>query len=236
MRQVPSQPQYAIIGDGRVARHFCHYLSLLDIPYLQWSRSCGAKLAEIVGPCPTVFLLISDAAIEPFIQQQDCLAYKSCVHFSGSLVTDFAVGAHPLMTFGVDLYSLSEYQKIPWIIESESPSFSELFPGLSNPHFVIDKDQKAYYHALCVMSNNFTTLLWQKFFNSMYKEFDIPKEHLIPILQRSMSNIIDDHEAALTGPLMRGDQVTINENLAALSDDAFFDVYQAFVRAYKKEK
>jgi len=233
MGQVPHQ--YAIIGDGRVARHFRHYLSLLKVPFRQWSRSSNVSLANVILPSSIVLLLISDSAIESFVDSNVLLVEKCCVHFSGSLVTDRAYGAHPLMTFGNELYNLDEYQKIPWIIEDCAPPFEKLLPGLSNPHFSINKNQKAYYHALCVMSNNFTTLLWQKFFNTLEREFHIPKKHLMPILQRSLRNIEQDHESALTGPLKRGDQTTINKNLAALSDDAFYDVYRSFVTAYQKE-
>ena len=231
MGQVP----YGVVGDGRVARHFTHYLSLLKIPFRQWSRSTQLNCADVLASCPIVLLLINDSVINDFIKSHSFLKEKCCVHFSGSLVTDFAYGAHPLMTFGTELYTLEEYKEIPWILEDSSPPFENLLPGLPNPHFVINKEKKGYYHALCVMSNNFTTLLWQKFFNTLEQEFQIPKQHLIPILQRSLKNIEKDHEAALTGPLKRGDRETIKKNLEALSDDAFYSIYQSFVTAYQKE-
>lgn len=235
MRQVPNQTHYAIIGNGRVARHFSHYLSLLKIPYKQWSRSDNVPLAPVVASCKTVFLLITDSAIETFIQEHPCLAQVYCVHFSGSLMTDLAYGAHPLMTFGPDLYSLEKYQSIPWVLDALAPSFDTLFPGLPNASFTIDADKKAYYHALCVLSNNFTTLLWKKFFDSMSTVMDIPKEHLLPLCEQTMRNILKDHHSALTGPLMRDDQTTINRNLNALKNDPFETVYRAFVKAYQEE-
>lgn len=235
MGQVPANTIYTIIGDGRAARHFSHYLSLLPLPYRQWSRSSSVDLADVVNGSSIVLLLISDASIEAFVKSHPCLAEKTCVHFSGSLVTDVAYGAHPLMTFGMDLYSLEQYQKIPWILDDSAPPFEDLFPGLSNPHFRIQQSKKSYYHALCVMSNNFTTLLWQKFFDSLEDEFHIPKAHSLAIFEQTMKNIAENHKAALTGPLVRGDQETINENLAALSNDAFYEVYRSFVTAYREE-
>lgn len=235
MRQVPEQPHYVIIGNGRVARHFAHYLSLMHVPFEQWSRSSKAKLTDFVTPSSIVMLLISDSAIEQMIRENDCLSDKLCIHFSACLKTELAYGAHPLMTFGEALYTLEDYQKIPWIIERGAPAFSCLFPVLPNPSFAIDQDQKAYYHALCVISNNFTTLLWQKFFNSMKEVFDIPSEHLLPFLERTLKNISADYKTALTGPLARNDSNTVTENLEALSDDAYGDVYRAFVSAYQQE-
>jgi len=154
------------------------------------------------------------------------------LHFSGQLVTDMAYAAHPLMTFGPELYTLQDYQKIPWILEQGSPEFSELLPGLTNPHFCISKREKNYYHALCVMANNFTTLLWSKFFDEMDDRFQIPKENLLPILRRTVTNLCDDHKKVLTGPLARGDKSTIAANLKSLEGDAYAEVYRAFVDAY----
>ena len=69
----------------------------------------------------------------------------------------------------------------------------------------------------------------------MEAEFNIPKAQLIPIFERTMKNIIHDHQSALTGPLTRDDQITIHQNLNALVDDPFQAVYEAFVNAYQKE-
>ncbi|MCB1828298.1 MAG: DUF2520 domain-containing protein, partial [Coxiellaceae bacterium] len=211
------------------------YLSLLNVSYSQWSRGDDVLLSDIVNDCDHVLLLISDSVIDSFIREHDCLQNKSCLHFSGSLVTELALGVHPLMTFGPELYTLAEYQEIPWVIEESSCTFQSFFPMLSNPSFSISKDQKGYYHALCVLSNNFTTLLWKKCFDEMAQVFKIPKEYLLPIFNRTMRNIADDHELALTGPLVRGDEVTVANNLNALSNDAYQKIYQAFVQAYKEE-
>jgi len=148
MRQVPGQPVYAIIGKGRVARHFCHYLSLLNIPHKQWSRSDSSLLSDVVAACSPVLLLINDSAIEPFIRDNACLADRCCVHFSGNLVTDLAHGAHPLMTFGPELYTLEAYQEIPWVVENTAPPFSELLPSLSNPSFPTSRHSNIMYPPL----------------------------------------------------------------------------------------
>lgn len=234
MRQVPTHSTYTIIGNGRVARHFCYYLSLLHIPYQQWFRGLSdVPLLSLITDCTgPVLLLIHDAAIESFIQQHPYLKNICCVHFSGSLVTDLAYGVHPLMTFASELYSLEVYQRIPWIHDQTTPPFSKLLPGLPNASFVIDAQQRNYYHALCVMANNFTTILWGKFFKEMLSRFEIPAESLLPILQATMENIAKDPKQALTGPLVRGDQMTIDNNLASLEGDDFVGIYKAFVAAY----
>lgn len=229
-------PEYAIIGAGRMARHFCHYLHLLNIPYQQWSRKVDpahTKLEAIIDRCNPIVILIHDGAIKSFISQHPFLQRKTLVHFSGSLRTELANSAHPLMTFSNELYSLNDYQKIPFVFEKGRLSINELLPGLSNPSFEIPVDLKPFYHAMCVMSGNFTALLWQKFFTELETVFKIPKEMAFPYLKQISLNLQKDSLSALTGPLVRKDQATIQANLQALANDPYQKVYQAFLEANK---
>src|SRR4029077_8380208 len=102
MRRVPlvDAPPFGIVGDGRIARHFLHYFNLLGLPVRSWSRrtSRGDPM-EALAPCRTVLILITDSAIVPFIERWADLRDKRLIHFSGSLVTNAAQAAHPLMTF-----------------------------------------------------------------------------------------------------------------------------------------
>ena len=52
-------------------------------------------------------------------------------------MTTAAECAHPLMTFGLDLYDLTTYRSIPFILDSGGTPFHELLPGLPNPSFTI---------------------------------------------------------------------------------------------------
>lgn len=233
MRQVP----YGIIGDGRAARHFCHYLDLLTIPYLQWSRRAdpdATKLSDLIQ-CQSILLLIKDDAIESFVESHPILKTKQLVHFSGCLVTPLAVGAHPLFTFSSELYALDKYRGICFFMDANI-DFTEILPGLDNPHYVINPQQKAFYHSLCVMSGNFTVLLWQKMFSELENNFQIPREAAFPYMQQIFANLQSQHNSALTGPLVRGDQKTIQANLTALNQDPFQKIYQAFVEVYQEIK
>jgi predicted short-subunit dehydrogenase-like oxidoreductase (DUF2520 family) len=227
MRQVP---HYIIIGNGRMAYHCSEYFKLLNISFDQWHRALPfSRLDILLTKATHVLLLIGDDAIERFIGEHLFSKQKILIHFSGRLIAKNAFSAHPLMTFGPDLYSLQDYQRIPFIIEDHGPTFSELFPALSNPHFAIPPAQKPYYHALCVMANNFSTMLWQKFFDDMQEQFQISKSALLPYLEVTFNNLARNHQNALTGPLVRGDQETIDANLKALADGPFLKIYQAFV-------
>ncbi len=236
MRQVP---EIAIIGAGRVARHFAYYFDLIYLPYLQWSRTHdpqALQLPELLANAKSILILIKDSAIEPFIQKHQTLfKNKILIHFSGHLVTPLAYGAHPLMTFNNESYDLATYQKIPFILDDGIPALNKLIPELTNPYYYLNKNQKAFYHSLCVMSGNFTCLLWQKFIIELENNLKLPSEIINPYLEQIFYNLRNQPQMALTGPLARNDQTTINANLKALEHDDFLPVYRAFIAAYSKQ-
>ena len=237
MRQVPAieRTPLGVVGDGRVARHFCHYLDLLGLPWRRWSRrEPGPPPHDALAPCSTVLLLISDGAIVPFVEAWPGLRGRRLIHFSGSLVTASVHAAHPLMTFGPDLYDLATYRAVPFILDAGGPPLSDLLPGLPNPSFALAAAERPYYHALCVMAGNFTTLLWQKLFDGFEGRLGLPASAAHPFLARVAANLAADAGRALTGPLARGDAAAIAANLAALDGDPFHAVYAAFVRAYEQ--
>jgi len=237
MRQVPSPgtTPLGIVGDGRVARHFQHYFTLLNRPVQTWSRRASAvSPVEALASCETILVLVPDVAIEPFVDAWPDLSTHRLVHCSGSLVTTVAECAHPLMTFGSDLYPLETYRSIPFVLDAGRRSLHELLPGLPNPSFTIAASERPSYHAHCVMAGNFSTLLWHKLFDQLEHRFAIPPSAAHPFLMQTARNLVSDADRALTGPLARGDVATIAANLNALEGDPFQEVYSAFVRAYAR--
>jgi hypothetical protein len=235
MRQVPSPATapFGIVGDGRVARHFQHYFNLLNVPVRGWSRRSTDTPVDALAPCGTVLVLISDTAIGPFIDAWPELRTHRLVHCSGSLVTPAAECAHPLMTFGPDLYGFATYERIPFVVDAGGTPFETLLPGLPNPSFAIAAADRPSYHAHCVMAGNFSTLLWRKLFDQL-ERFGVPASAAHPFLTQTARNVIADADRALTGPLARGDAATIAANLAALDGDPFREVYSAFARVYAR--
>lgn len=244
-----SSPRYCIIGAGRLAKHFSHYLTLLNLPYSKWHRKAATyatvtdntsdhTLSDLISSSTHVLLLISDDAIEPFIKEHFPSGppsnIKHIVHCSGSLVTPLCSGAHPLLSFSEELFDLAHYKQIPFILETNGPKFNDLLPGLPNPYYEIDRALKPFYHALAVMSGNFSTLLWKKLFDEFKDRFNIPPQASFPYLESIMRNIMAPDGPSLTGPLVRGDTETIESNIKALTTDPFRDVYVAFVSAYNK--
>lgn len=232
-------PAFLLIGSGRASSHFGRYLRLLGFKVQSWSRKEDPDaLAKLAEASSHILCLISDPAIEPFLRSNGSLfSKKTIVHASGALVTPLARSAHPLMTFtNSEPYDLEAYKSIPFVVEKGGPAFSDLLPGLSNPHFELDPELKPLYHAFCVMSGNFTVLLWQKVIADFEGRLGLPREALFPYLKQITENIQTDAERALTGPIARGDEQTIQKHLSELDGDPYALVYRAFVAAVRESK
>lgn len=231
--------KYLIVGNGRVATHFAGYLKMLDVPYLCYARDMGVEtLQSFLEEASHVLLLIKDGAIDEFIVSHlvPYLETKVVLHFSGFLVSPYIASAHPLMTFNQSAYSLETYQSILFVCEQGRANFTDLLPRLPNKcHYIAARD-KPYYHAMCVMANNFTTILWQNFARQMEDKFGIEFGRITLFLEQTNRNIAQDVATALTGPLVRGDKGVIKAHLGALEGDPLQELYAAFYEFYQKIK
>lgn len=227
--------QYLMIGSGRTARHFSQYFQSIGLSLDQWSRKDSSeKLKECLLKATHVLVLISDSAIEEFYRKNSQGGNQTWVHFSGALEIPGMISAHPLMTFSDDLYEPNFYLKIPFVLTIPK-RLSEILPGLPNPSHVIKPEDKAYYHAMCVISGNFTTLLWQKMTEGM-KKVGLPEQAYRPYMERTFQNLIYSNSLnVLTGPLARKDLKTVLTNDQALAKDSYQKLYRSFVEIYFPE-
>ena len=239
MGQVPKRNEnrpYLIVGNGRLATHFRRYFSLLGVEHWHWWRGSDSQFNDHANCSEKIILLISDRAIESFVQKhkRPSMENKSWIHCSGSLSTPLAESAHPLMAFPESLFEDDVYSGIPFITEEGRAEFSKLFPELTNPYFAIPSRVKPLYHAWCVMSGNFTTILWQRFFDILRRKFDLPPDVSHAYLNQICHNLQNSLEP-LTGPLVRNDTKTIGKHLDTLKDDPYRPVYEAFLKAYQSQ-
>lgn len=240
---IPSS-SFTLLGSGRAAKHLRHYFNLLGISCRCWgraeSRDGDSRLGDSLRSATHVFLLVTDAAIEPLARRAQAMAAeldaaeRYWIHCSGSLSTPLAWGCHPLMTFPAErLHGWETYRKMAWVVDSQAPAANLLLPRIPNPVFRIDPNQKALYHALCVLSGNVTTLLWQRMIRGLEEQLRIPRAAALPYLSAVSQSIGNNLEAALTGPLARGDEETLARDLSALAGDPYASLLQAAIRAYR---
>lgn len=229
MGQVPTlQKPYLIVGGGRLASHISHYFKLLDIPFYCWHRNHEHPLSTFLTLTEKVLLAVSDDAIEPL---SETIPQKTTIHFSGALTLPKVESAHPLFTFGPDLYDLGTYRTIPFITEKGRLPFSDLFPDLPNVSYEIDAEKKPVYHAWTSIAGNFSSILIMEYVKKL-EAINLPASLAKPYLTQVLKNSFQS-QTALTGPIARGDEKTIRKHLDVIDDD-FKLVYESFVNLYRK--
>lgn len=231
-----NQNTYGIVGKGRLAGHLLHYFRLKNMHVVQWYRGQTRTPQQALAQANIILVLINDDEIESFIKQNKWLQNKILIHCSGSLVTKYAQGFHPHFNFTQQLYKEETYEKIPFVVEKGKYKFQEIFPQLSNASYEIAKKDRPLYHALCVMSGNFPTILWQSCNRTYMKKLKLPDAFFASYIQNCVDQFVEDPENALTGPLARNDKKTIQKNLKALKEHPLEAVYKTFVKQYPKLK
>lgn len=255
---------YLVIGRGRWAKHLLHSLNLLGISHSRWTRQDSPLLlTKLLTNATHVWIAISDSAIqdfylneiwprinalksetEPVCQTADVSLLPSnkrspeiiCLHSSGALEIPELHSVHPLMSFSHELYPDSFYLEDGFgFVTTSSLSKNRLIPGFPQNLSFIRPDQKAFYHSLCVLAGNCSVLLWQKFFDEMQK-MNLPQDTLMSYFRQVSRNIQTSPLTALTGPLVRNDQVTLKMDLMALENDPFQIILASFVSAYRNGK
>lgn len=230
--QGPHQRSLLLIGSGRLARHLSFYFSSLGLDFLSWDRHQDfSLLREALPKVSVVALAISDDAIKSFYLEHLLDFPGTVVHFSGSRNEPPLVSAHPLMSFADELYEKDFYPQIHFAVTGVE-QLTEIFPALPNPFTVLSGKDKAFYHAMCVLGGNFPVLLWNKMETELEAK-GFPTFALRTYIARVAQNYILNGEKALTGPLIRKDEGTIQKNTESLKNDPWLPVYEAFAEVFR---
>ena len=243
MRQ---EPEYLIIGSGRLAKHFTFYLSHHKARIWFYSRSSMGELeplgkrVEAISQAPdraTRLLLLKDDVLIPFCQSnQKELGRGQVVQCSGSLsIHDFPTKVHsyhPLYTFPLELYPIDKYETVPFITEQGSLPFQRIFPMLKNPVFELKSEHKIKYHALTSSISNFLSVIIQQFADEREKmQLNIPTAHFQNIASQALQNAFESPKTCLTGPIARGDSLLIQKHLRALEGSGLNAIYQGILKS-----
>jgi len=225
-----------IIGSGRWAHHLEKSLALAGVTHTRWARKTHNEdqLVEQLETASHVWLAISDTSLGEWVPALPELGFRGLIlHSSGALEIPGAHSVHPLMSFGPHLYPDDFYPRYAFVTTS-SLSHQELIPGLPNPLTHIPLDKKTFYHAMCVLGGNGSVLLWQKFLFEM-RQMGISTESSTLYVQRVCENLLTQSSTALTGPLVRQDQITLQKDLEAMTGDPFQTVLAAMIVAYRHQ-
>ena len=185
------------------------------------------------GATPTAVLLcVPDAEIE-----QACAALpeptpKFVGHASGASSLTCLV---PASTRGAETFSLHPLQTIPdpesdltgapCAVSGSTPAAlqfaTELAEHLGLRPFTIDEDSRTAYHAAASIASNFLVALEESAAELLQRSgIENPHELLAPLVLRTALNWSEQGRDALTGPIARGDETTVNRHLAELRERA----------------
>ena len=97
----------------------------------------------------------------------------------------------------------------------------ELARALGMRPFAIAEDRRAAYHAAAAMASNFLIALDESAARLLGTAgAENARELLAPLVLRSAANWVEHGEAALTGPIARGDTATVERHRAAIRASA----------------
>jgi hypothetical protein len=226
---------YVLFGPGRVGRNIASWLESLGHRTSLLSRSDGedrGRCAKLIAAADVVCAALPDGALAPWKRAwSDDLGTKPAVHFSGALLIDGMWSYHPLYSFPPTVLPFDVTTKIAFARQEGSAPLAEIFPGAKNTDFVVRDQDRAFYHALAVLSGNYAAALWNATATAFARRLGIEPGS---ILSSYLSGVVDrfsEHPfSSLTGPAARRDRTSVEANLAALdATPELKAAYEAFL-------
>ncbi len=163
------------------------------------------------------------------IRADQVVVHTSGRHGLAVLAEAVAVGAravalHPAMTFtgtSVDLPRLAGCVFGVTADEAEKPLASQLVADLGGTAMWVPEERRALYHAgLAHGANHLVTLVTEAMELLSAAGADDPARTLRPLLTAALDNALQSGDAALTGPIVRGDVNTVTHHLADIAANA----------------
>jgi predicted short-subunit dehydrogenase-like oxidoreductase (DUF2520 family) len=205
---------------------------------------------EIVAEADFVLLAVPDDALRALVsglagadawRAGQIVAHTSGAHGIGVLDPASARGVlpiavHPVMTFAgrpEDLDRLSGATFGVTTIDELRPVAEALVVEMGGePVWVPESARPLYHAALTVASNHLVTLVNDAVGMLDSAGVELPGRLLAPLLSASLDNVLRLGDAALTGPVSRGDAATVAAHVRTLAAQApdTLDAYLAMAR------
>ena len=200
-------------------------------------RACGSADAARAGEI--VLLTVPDDAIANVCEElADAGAFQQgavVAHCSGSLAGDVLAAArergdcavasmHPLQTFPTASAGVARLPGTHWFLEGDAAAVERLGPFVEAVGGVpagIDAGAKALYHAAACVACNYLAALMDTA-AAMAQPAGIDRDTWLaaagPMVRAGLENTLQmGPEAALTGPIVRGDAATVARHVEALA-------------------
>ena len=138
---------------------------------------------------------------------------------------------HPAMTFTGTAADLARLPGIAWGVTTRDKAFAtRLVADLGGaPEWIAEDARPLYHAALAHGANHLVTLVNEAADLLRAAGVDRPERVLSPLLHAALDNALRLGDAALTGPVSRGDAGTVGKHLDRLPSDAI-PAYLALAR------
>lgn len=219
-------PTLRVVGPGRAGSAVSRALADAG-----WARAEPVRRGDDpAGAAAGVDLLLlstPDGAVAGVAAAVEPVPTTVVAHLAGSLGLDALAGherrasLHPL----VSIPSSDTDVRGAWFAVAGDPLVHDLVAVLGGRAVEVPDDRRALHHAAaCIAANHLVALLGQV--ERVAAEAGVPLEAYLDLAQQALANVRDLGPAvALTGPIARGDQATVERHRRALdpSELALYD-------------
>lgn len=236
---------YPVVGvSGRSQASRLRISTLLPgVPVLDPAEvAAAADVLVLAVPDDSLIAVAEELASSGAVRSGQFVLHTSGRHGLDALAALTRLGArpiafHPAMTFtgtAVDVGSGTVFGLTA--APADHALAEELVAALDGvPMWVAESDRALYHAALAHGANHLVTLVAQSMDLLRAAGADDPAAVLRPLLTAALDNVLAYGDAALTGPVVRGDVTTIRAHVDALAaadvDDATVDAYLELARA-----
>ncbi|RRR99556.1 Rossmann-like and DUF2520 domain-containing protein [Glycomyces terrestris] len=199
---------------------------------------------DVAAAAELVLVAVPDDAIVPLVASLPARPGQIWVHTSGALGVEalrpardagaLTVALAPAMTFTGRDEDLERLNGISWAVTGEAEA---RFVGEAlvlemggDPEHVDEADRARYHAALVYAANHLMTLVNDAADQLRAVGVANPERLMAPLVSASLDNALRHGDAALTGPVSRGDAGTVARHLAALEGTGIAETYRAMAR------
>lgn len=186
----------------------------------------ASDLLLLAVPDDVIAPLAADLAAGGALRPGQVVAHTSGAHGTGALHAAEACGAHPLalhpaMTFAGQPSDLDRLPGVSYGVTATAdlrPLATRLVADLGGTvEWVAESDRPLYHAALAHGANHLVTLVNEAAEQLRDAGINRPGQLLAPLLRAALDNALARGDAALTGPVVRGDAGTVTGHLAVLA-------------------
>jgi predicted short-subunit dehydrogenase-like oxidoreductase (DUF2520 family) len=203
---------------------------LPDVPVRDALRVArAADVVLLAVPDDTLAPLVGRLAPAGAFRAGQVVAHTSGAHGVGVLAPATVAGAHPMalhpaMTFTGDPGDLDRLPGTSYgvtTVPALRPLAEHLVVDLAGtPEWVPEQSRPLYHAALAHGANHLVTLVNEALDRLRDAGVRDPEKVAAPLLRAALDNALRLRDAALTGPVSRGDSGTVARHLAALAEVA----------------